>query len=158
MKKRECKLFLCVNTTAKTVNSLVNISPFGEWCMHSVTLQYLFCLVRSLQEWYGLTFNIYIKMYSALVVLICNFRKPDFTVYCCGYFFSLIKWNAYHFRKKDFYSRFFIYFAARISQILSFHYIYLSVDGEPREIQFWIANSKGSSYFSLAVHGQTLFR
>lgn len=34
----------------------------------------------------------------------------------------------------------------------------VAVDGEPREIQFWIANSKGSSYFSLAVHGQSLFR
>ncbi|XP_031635791.1 uncharacterized protein LOC116348800 [Contarinia nasturtii] len=33
-----------------------------------------------------------------------------------------------------------------------------SVEGEPREIQFWVANSRGSSYFSLAVHGQTLFR
>ncbi|KAG4070161.1 hypothetical protein HA402_003851 [Bradysia odoriphaga] len=33
-----------------------------------------------------------------------------------------------------------------------------SVDHEPREIQFWIANSKGASFFSLAVHGQSLFR
>lgn len=34
----------------------------------------------------------------------------------------------------------------------------LTVDGEPREIQFWVANAKGSSYLSLAVHGQSLFR
>lgn len=34
----------------------------------------------------------------------------------------------------------------------------ITVDDEPREIQFWIANAKGASYFSLAVHGQSLFR
>ncbi|XP_055694385.1 uncharacterized protein LOC129796456 isoform X2 [Lutzomyia longipalpis] len=33
-----------------------------------------------------------------------------------------------------------------------------SVNGEDREIQLWVANSKGSSFISLAVHGQSLYR
>lgn len=33
-----------------------------------------------------------------------------------------------------------------------------SVNDEPREIQLWIANARGSSFISLAVHGQSLFR
>ncbi|XP_055389207.1 uncharacterized protein LOC129618459 [Condylostylus longicornis] len=33
-----------------------------------------------------------------------------------------------------------------------------SVDGEPREIQLWVANAKGSSYISMAIHGQQIFR
>ncbi|GAB0099547.1 uncharacterized protein DMENIID0001_154220 [Sergentomyia squamirostris] len=33
-----------------------------------------------------------------------------------------------------------------------------SVDGEDREIQLWVANAKGSSFISLAVHGQSLYR
>ncbi|XP_059622532.1 uncharacterized protein LOC132265775 [Phlebotomus argentipes] len=33
-----------------------------------------------------------------------------------------------------------------------------SVDGEDREIQMWVANAKGSSFLSLAVHGQSLYR
>lgn len=48
-------------------------------------------------------------------------------------------------------------FAFFLSFPFQFWTIFL-VDGEPREIQFWIANSKGASYFSLAVHGQSLFR
>lgn len=46
----------------------------------------------------------------------------------------------------------------KLSLPLSLSLIVFAVDGEPREIQFWIANAKGSSFFSLAVHGQTLFR
>lgn len=37
-------------------------------------------------------------------------------------------------------------------------YFHHTVNGEAREIQLWIANSKGSSYISLAVHGQSLYR
>lgn len=43
--------------------------------------------------------------------------------------------------------------------LLVYFYVYsVIVEGEPREIQFWIANAKEASYFSLAVHGQSLFR
>jgi hypothetical protein len=33
-----------------------------------------------------------------------------------------------------------------------------AVDDEPREIQFWVANVNRSSFISLAVHGQSLYR
>ncbi|XP_028043149.1 uncharacterized protein LOC114252735 [Bombyx mandarina] len=33
-----------------------------------------------------------------------------------------------------------------------------AVDDNPKEISFWVSNTKEASYFSMAVHGQTFFR
>lgn len=50
------------------------------------------------------------------------------------------------------------YFKINLTQANVFESFLFSVPGSPREIQFWVANANGASYFSMALHGQSLFR
>lgn len=103
--------FSTANFIAPVNFSMCDKIPFSFHSIRSCSNVYL--VRSSLQELYGFTFNIntYLYVILSIVVLISNFRKPDFVLlYFILFLLISMKWNVYHFWGKDFYSFFFLSF------------------------------------------------
>lgn len=128
--------FMCTNAIVLQVSWTDYFIPFGA--QYSVVCLDAFGNVQCCS---------FICCCRIVLLFICNgaiLRKPEYTTLLSAQFTHFIVGHC----------GFSLWFSFFCFSIL----ITFLVDGEPREIQFWIANTKGASYFSLAVHGQSLFR